>query len=95
MVEKEILYYESNEVTLMVLDILLTLECLWKLLPQYCHSNGEDIDILIEILSCLIVLMLIQLLGGAVIVLRIKQQPIHLSQCPIVLTDCILAKRLE
>lgn len=79
----------------MVLDILLTLECLWKLLPQYCHSNGEDIDILIEILPCLIVLMLIQLLSGAVVVFRVKQQPIHLSQSPIILTDCVLAKRFE
>lgn len=63
LVQEEIFYNESNEIALMVLYILLTLEHIREFLTEDVHANREDVYVLIEVLSCLLVLVLVKFLS--------------------------------
>lgn len=62
LIQQEIFDNKSNEITLMILNILLTLKCFREFLSEYGHSYRKDIDILIKILPRFIIFMLIQFL---------------------------------
>lgn len=56
LIQQEVLYDEPDEVTLVVLDILLTLEHLRELLAQHRHAQRKHVDVLVEVLPSFVVL---------------------------------------
>lgn len=59
LVEHEVANDEADEVTLVVLNILLVLQDLLELLIEDGHPDGEDIGVLVEVFVLLIVFVLV------------------------------------
>lgn len=56
LVEEEVLDDESDEVALVVFDVLLALEHLRELLAKHRHPKWKHIDVLVEVFTGLVVL---------------------------------------
>lgn len=92
LVQQEVLYHKSYEVTLVVLNVLPSLHHLGKPLSKRCVPHWEDVDVLVEVFPTL---PLVQLLRTAVVVLGVEHQSLHPSQCAVVLTHSPLRKALK
>lgn len=56
LIQQEVLYDEPDEVTLVVLDVLLALEHLWELLAKHGHAQWKHVDVLVEVFAGFVVL---------------------------------------
>jgi hypothetical protein len=80
LIQEEVFYYESNEITLMVFDVLFAFKDVWKLLPKNGHPYWKDVHILIKVLCCLVCFALVEFLGMGMIVLRIEEESFHFGE---------------
>lgn len=55
LIQQEVLYYEPDEVTLVVLDVLLALKHLWEFLAEHRHAERKHVDVLVEVLTGFVV----------------------------------------